>query len=406
MRSEEPLEAAYRRPDLPWPDETGAYERFLRRRARRARRVRVGVGAGLAVLLTLVVVTVTVDPLSPPDRRNTAPGQHGYDHELHRSLFGSTRGLPFRRIEGPTVVASDRQAGFRWTLGVERAFQLGPGPGYPLTPPRRCVGFNVQVNHEARSGASGGLAADCTDEAVQVTHNSMGVPGKSAVFGMVPVATARVRIEVRGKAPVLIEPLAVAPRFDRRFYLTFLPRSYSIAATQGDIVPVEQVIALDAAGRELARWKVRWPIHRQRPIGRRVVVAHTPSSSGTWRLDGFHHQRSQCIQLRAPAGVKVVVDFPVCETDPGWLVGNFRPFGSCAGGVLVAYGVAQEQATTVRFTFANAKPVEARTIPASPGFNGTFYLVQLPSGATGIQATARSQDGTTIASSLVAGCHG
>jgi hypothetical protein len=128
----------------------------------------------------------------------------------------------------------------------------------------------------------------------------------------------------------------------------------------------QQAVVLDATGRELARWNRDWPIRGQRPTDRRVVVAHTQSSSGTWRLDGFHHQRSQCIDLRAPAGVKVAGDFPTCETDPGWLAGNLRPFGSCTGGMLVAYGVARQTATTVRFTFANAKPVTAQTIHARP----------------------------------------
>ncbi len=404
MRSEEQLRAAYRGADLPWPDETGAYDRFLRRRARRARRVRVGAGVGLAALLTLAVVTITIAPWSPPDRQHTAPGSpQGYDHELQRSLFGSDdRTGPYRPIEGPILVASGQQGGSRWTLGVERAFQVAPfSPGDLLRAPDLCVGFNVKFTHQL--GAAGSLAADCTDEAVQVTRNSLGVPGKTALFGMVPAATARIRIEVRGKAPLLIEPLATTPRFDRRFYLTFLPRSYSVA--QGDIVQVEGATALDTAGRELARWNRRWPISRQRATDHAVVVDQTPSSSGTWHLDGFHHQRSQCIDLRAPAGVKVAGDFPICETDPGWLARNLRPFGSCAGGVLVAYGVAPQTATTMRFTFANAKPVQARTTHAPPGFTGRFYLVQLPSGATGIRTTALSQDGTTLTSSLLAGCH-
>src|SRR6266511_1451531 len=51
------------------------------------------------------------------------------------------------------------------------------------------------------------------------------------------------------------------------------------------------------------------------------------------------------------------------------------------------------------------KPVPARTTHAPPGFTGRFYLVQLPSGATGIRTTALSQDGTTLTSSLLAGCH-
>ncbi len=167
----------------------------------------------------------------------------------------------------------------------------------------------------------------------------------------------------------------------------------------------QQAVVLDATGRELARWNRDWPIRGQRPTDRRVVVAHTQSSSGTWRLDGFHHQRSQCIDLRAPAGVKVAGDFPTCETDPGWLAGNLRPFGSCTGGMLVAYGVARQTATTVRFTFANAKPVTAQTIHARPA-SPEASISSNCRPATGIRTTALSQDGTMITSSLLAGCHG
>jgi hypothetical protein len=396
MNSEERLTVAYRPPALPWPDETGAYDRFLRRRARHARRVRAGVGTGFVALLALVVVTVTGHPLPPQDQQSATPRpQHGYDRKLQQLLFGPDPG-PYHPVEGPVVVASGIHGGARWTLGAERAFELPPFPGTLLGAPMRCIGFN-----HAR-----GLAADCSDEAVQVTRNSMGASGKSAVFGMVPTQTARVRIEVRGKAPVQVRPLAAAPHFDRRYYLTFLPRSYSVAGTQGDIVRVDQVIALDATGRELARWNWRWPVdYTQPPPRQRTLIAQTPSSVGAWRLDGFHHQRAQCIELRAPAAAKVASNYRICETDPGWLARNLRPFGSCAAGVLVAYGVAPERATTMRFTFTNAKPVQARTVPAPPGFNGAFYLVRLPPGTTRIRAAALDQAGATIASSVLAGCH-
>ena len=48
MRSDEELRRALGRPDLPWPDETGAYERFLRRRVRRDRVMAAATGLALA----------------------------------------------------------------------------------------------------------------------------------------------------------------------------------------------------------------------------------------------------------------------------------------------------------------------------------------------------------------------
>jgi hypothetical protein len=399
MNSDEQLTAAFRRPALPWPGETGGYERFLRRRARHARRVRAGVGAALVALLALVAATAAVHPLAPRDRQSAAPApppRPGYDHRLQDLLFGGgSAPAPYHPVEGPVVVASGGQGGSRWTLGAERAYELPPFPGVLLAAPNRCVGFH-----------HGGLAADCSDEAVQVTRDSVGASGKSAVWGMVPTQTALVRIEVRGHRPVQVRPLAAAPRYDRRYYLTFLPRSYSLDG-QGDIVPVDQVVALDGRGRELARWNWRWPIdYTHRSPGSRATIAQLPSRVGAWRLDGFHHQRSQCVELRPPAAAKVAAGtIPICEADPGWLAANLRPFGSCAGGVLVGYGVAPGRAATMRFTFANATPVQARTVPAPAGFDGTFYLVGLPPRATGIRVAALDQAGATIASSPLAGCH-
>lgn len=57
MGLEEQLRQAYQRAGQPEPDEAGAYDRFLRHRARQRRRVRVAIGVGLALLLGLVVLT-------------------------------------------------------------------------------------------------------------------------------------------------------------------------------------------------------------------------------------------------------------------------------------------------------------------------------------------------------------
>ena len=56
MRSDEELRRALARPDLPWPDETGAYERFLRRRVRRGRVVAATAGLALVAVLGAAVL--------------------------------------------------------------------------------------------------------------------------------------------------------------------------------------------------------------------------------------------------------------------------------------------------------------------------------------------------------------
>jgi hypothetical protein len=56
MRSDEELRRVLGRPDLPWPDETGAYDRFLRRRVRRGRVVAATTGLALAAVLGAAVL--------------------------------------------------------------------------------------------------------------------------------------------------------------------------------------------------------------------------------------------------------------------------------------------------------------------------------------------------------------
>jgi hypothetical protein len=70
MRSDEELRRALGRPDLPWPDETVAYERFLRRRARRDRVM--AATAGLALVAVLGAAVVVARQL-PQDREPATP---------------------------------------------------------------------------------------------------------------------------------------------------------------------------------------------------------------------------------------------------------------------------------------------------------------------------------------------
>jgi hypothetical protein len=89
MRSDEELRRALARPDLPWPDETGAYERFLRRRARHGRVVAATAGLALVAVLGAAVVVARQQPQEPePAPPATAteptprPHQWVYEKEL------------------------------------------------------------------------------------------------------------------------------------------------------------------------------------------------------------------------------------------------------------------------------------------------------------------------------------
>jgi hypothetical protein len=78
---EDRLRAALRQPqDAPWPDERGAFDRFLRHRTRRGRILAAQAALVLAVALAVAVVTPrllpsgSLNPVTPPGRVLRAPG--------------------------------------------------------------------------------------------------------------------------------------------------------------------------------------------------------------------------------------------------------------------------------------------------------------------------------------------
>jgi hypothetical protein len=89
MRSDEELRRVLARPDLPWPDETGAYERFLRRRVRRDRVM--AAAAGLA-LVTMLGTAVVVARQLPQDRAPVGPPPTTSPTTASTSTMVSTNG--------------------------------------------------------------------------------------------------------------------------------------------------------------------------------------------------------------------------------------------------------------------------------------------------------------------------
>jgi hypothetical protein len=91
MRSDEELRRALGRPDLPWPDETGAYQRFLRRRARRGRVVAATAGLGLVAVLGAAVL---VARQLPQDRESAAPPANAAELANRAATAAAAQSVP------------------------------------------------------------------------------------------------------------------------------------------------------------------------------------------------------------------------------------------------------------------------------------------------------------------------
>jgi hypothetical protein len=149
MRSDEELRRALGRPDLPWPDETGAYDRFLRRQARHGRVVVAATGLALVAVLgaaVLVARQLPQDRAPATPATNAAeptprPDQWVYSKEL-RVEYGGHKPFTIElwdRVDGKKSArpTNDRRAARPSNVIRERS-QLLPFPrGCPPGQPQR-----------------------------------------------------------------------------------------------------------------------------------------------------------------------------------------------------------------------------------------------------------------------------
>jgi hypothetical protein len=227
MSSDEQVRAALRRPQLPAPDEAGAYERFLRRRTSFRRRVQVSVavsavllilGGVMAVRLLPVGSTVPVPPVAPPSTASPVTLSLG---QLEREQPGllDPAALPgggqFRPV-GPAMLIRGVRDGFRWrfivVLGADQHGQ------------RR--GMCYFGEDRPRSGMGGGACGWSRNpmELLLPGWGGTGLAGIDEYHGAAPKATARVRLELWGRrAPVVVDTIDPGPAFPFRVYLGFAP---------------------------------------------------------------------------------------------------------------------------------------------------------------------------------------
>jgi hypothetical protein len=143
MRSDEELRRALARPDLPWPDETGAYERFLRRQARHGRVMATTAGLALVAVLGAAVLVARQLPQEPaPAPPATAaeptprPHQWVYEKEL-RVEDGSRKPWTWERwvrVDGKKTASAINNDLREARVSDMRQFQL---PQWSRCPPAK-----------------------------------------------------------------------------------------------------------------------------------------------------------------------------------------------------------------------------------------------------------------------------
>jgi hypothetical protein len=184
MRSDEELRRALARPNLPWPDETGAYERFLRRRVRRDRVMAAATGLALVVVLAAVVTLAAVRgqdraPVSPLPTTSptTAPTSTTVSADRWKTYSDAAHNLRFRyppdwvvrrrHQEGVVTLAPREQARrmlawpptFAVTVGAGGAYYVGEAPEPGMTRGRLPGGqaylrWESEVDPSARPGST------------------------------------------------------------------------------------------------------------------------------------------------------------------------------------------------------------------------------------------------------------
>jgi hypothetical protein len=156
-------------------------------------------------------------------------------------------GIAFRPAGPPVLVTEGETDGERWRLSA-----------YPAVE-RRTGTRSICLAEQQPGGGGGGT---CQDEAAPVTIGASGIGDpRRLLTGQVTRRAAKVRLELaafgRDVAPVEVEPLP-GKGLPVHFWAVALPKT----------VEVRWVVAVDAAGAELARHRGHPADHNLEPPGR------------------------------------------------------------------------------------------------------------------------------------------
>jgi hypothetical protein len=379
MRSDEELRRALGRPDLPWPDEAGAYERFLRRRARHGRTTRAVTVLTLALAVAAAVVAVGLLPAGRPRPVAAPPVSH---HPVSQT-FKPPR---WARALGPArAVASGQRDGVRWEFAAVRV--LVPNERLRRVDQMLCLAFIRGRPRTAPQGPCGNETAP-----FQLLHAQL-TPTVDGEVGMVTSAAAQVRLELWSGATLTVNTVDGRPDFAQDFFVAFHPRSD----------PVRRIALLDAGGRVISDLGETPPQYQPdlEPTDRRRLVAQAPSGAGPLRLFAYHSGRYVCAEPQTFAGDDMSgiahCDGPAFDTGRIFLL-----FYQC-GRVDYAFAAVPRAVRRVRFTFPDAATMEVATRDGGSSFGRSFLITPLPKGRGGT-AVALDQAGAWLGSYPVERC--
>ena len=204
------------------------------RRRGRVRRARLASGAVLLVAAVAVGLVVTQGRLgnqatpAPPVTQPPGPGSPFVEDV--RGDYPHLNGLQVVELGG------GRLNGFEWHLAAVRGTTRTGGQA------RVCLVLQRDAPNQ------GGISRDCADQSARrsakLVISSGGTAQLPLAWGMVPEATARVRIEQPGRRPVEVEAIHPGLGFGQGFFLARWAEGPGKPAT---------VVALDGRGQVLAR---------------------------------------------------------------------------------------------------------------------------------------------------------
>jgi hypothetical protein len=357
------------------------------RRAGARRRRRAGEALLAVAMVAAVVVAGRGVLLAPPGVPATEASQALAWRPLVAREWKGT--VAHERPLDPVLVAAQGvQAGDPWRLVVYRSTYR---PGLPGQDTDVCYILEWFVT-DLGSPPPWQLYGTCAPEAQAATVLAVNGPGGdrglAAVIGRAPDDADRVRLELRGRAPVetTVRPEGASLG---RFYVAFVPRASYLA----------RMAALDGGGNQVGAAAGQGDLTRQLvggepPTGPVQIVATVPTGSHgivevlAWPVrDGF------CLSEETAAGA----GSSSCQGTPQALAPRLTCSSSSAGELRLLYGGVPRASTTVTVRAASRR-VDVPAHDAGAPFDRAFFatVVSNEPPREPLLVTARDGQGTEV----------